>query len=150
MMKAVQSLNDGGLCLVCSRGHLKRHVEPTPYTYKGDTMVVNVEGMGCDVCDETYLTHARLRRLEPLSSDQRRRMDGILTAEEIRLIRTRLGVSQDVLSQVLGSGPKTFARYENGTVSNRSFQVWSRQALLFQAQPAPEGDAGMPRPGCEE
>ena len=44
-------------------------------------------------------------------------MDGLLTSQEIKKIRKSLGFTQEVLGELLGGGEKSFARYENGHVT---------------------------------
>ena len=42
--------------------------------------------------------------------------EGYLTAEDIRRIRKKLGLTQKAMAEKLGVGLKTFARYENRSV----------------------------------
>jgi putative zinc finger/helix-turn-helix YgiT family protein len=48
--------------------------------------------------------------------DWQRTIDGLLFAEEIRQLRTGLGLAQEEFSLVLGGGKKAFARYETDAV----------------------------------
>jgi len=42
--------------------------------------------------------------------------EGYLTAEDIKRIRKKLGLTQKAMAEKLGVGVKTFARYENRSV----------------------------------
>lgn len=101
---------------------------PVEWDVKGERIAVDkVEHGICSVCGETYFS-------EGISSDvQRRAVDayksahGLLSGAEIRLLRQRLGLSQARFEQLIGAGPKTVVRWENGTVfQNRTADTLMR------------------------
>ena len=70
----------------------------------------------CSRCREEFLDHSLIRPHQQKIRDWQRAIDGLLSAEEIRQLRTGLGLTQEEFSLLLGGGKKAFARYETGAV----------------------------------
>jgi DNA-binding transcriptional regulator YiaG len=64
--------------------------------------------------------------LQRRASNSIREQERLLTPEEIRAVRVRLGLTQGQLETLLGTGPKTVVRWERGTV----FQNGATDSLL--------------------
>ncbi len=71
----------------------------------------------CERCGEEFLTRAQTRADSRAASTVLRRHIGLLTPEEIKAIRSRFRVSQEVFERVLGLGRKTVVRWETGRVN---------------------------------
>ena len=73
---------------------------------------------------------------------------GLLTPEEIRRLRTDLGLRQQDLEGILGVGPKTVTRWEKGTVFQSAVadkfmrQIWTHPEILA------DDVANAPSPQC--
>ena len=86
--------------------------------YKGD--LLTVEGYHvhrCDNCEEQFTTAADARVNERLFLDAKRKYDGLMTGSEIVDWRRKLGISQDLASQLFGGGKNAFSKYERSEVS---------------------------------
>lgn len=70
----------------------------------------------CDNCKEEFVSPKTLRATEKILTDFRRKVEGLLTSEEIKGIREKLRKTQAEMATWLGVGEKNFARYENGQV----------------------------------
>jgi HTH-type transcriptional regulator/antitoxin MqsA len=110
-------LYEGKSCPVCSEGKLKRKTITETFTYKGHHLAVpNYEVYRCPHCHEDFLDHRLIRLHQQKIRDWQRKVDGLLSSEEIRRLRKNLGLNQEELSLLLGGGKKAFARYETGAV----------------------------------
>ncbi len=87
----------------------------------------------CDECGEGFYRPGQLERLEREAASRIRASEGLLTPDQIRAIRERLGLSQAAFEQLLGVGPKTVVRWERGTV----FQNRSTDALIRAVDAVP-------------
>lgn len=111
-------LKHGDTCPVCGQGTVKEKVVNEAFKYKGNECVIpDYHIFVCDVCEEELVGHESLKGSEKTLTDFRRKIDGLLTSDEIRAIRKRLGKTQKELAEMLDVGGKTFARYENGQVT---------------------------------
>ncbi len=72
--------------------------------------------MRCTACGEAWYTHEQAMASSRARAAVLRRHAGLLTPDDIRALRDRLGLSQAQLETVLGTGPKTVVRWEKGTV----------------------------------
>jgi HTH-type transcriptional regulator/antitoxin MqsA len=108
----------GSICPACVTGRLKATEKNLEFEYKGEKVVVaDQKVFACNVCPEEFMNCTQSRKLEKLLTDHRRRVDHLLTSEEIKAIRTSLGFSQTAMAKILGVGEKNFARYETGQVT---------------------------------
>lgn len=88
----------------------------------------------CDECDEEYMTPEQMRAAQDRAVRAIREAEGLLQADEIRALRESYGLSQRAFEQLLGVGPKTVVRWENGTV----FQSRAVDTLLRVLRHAPD------------
>ena len=107
-------LHEGMLCPVCDEGLLELAQEKIEFTYKTHTAEVDSDTLNCSVCGESFVVSPSERELEKILTDERRKVDGLLTSDEIRAIRLSLGFTQIDFAKTLGVGKKNFARYESG------------------------------------
>ncbi|MBI3757946.1 MAG: type II toxin-antitoxin system MqsA family antitoxin [Deltaproteobacteria bacterium] len=117
-MKPQRALAEGMHCAQCGKPGLTFRRQPEIFTYKGVTLQIDNYGVfACPICGEEYLDHVLIQETEPQIRNWQRQVDGLLTTEEIKAIRKKIGVSQAEFSRVLGGGPKSFAKYETGVVN---------------------------------
>ncbi len=123
---------DNDVCPVCDTGHLHRTVKDKTFKYKGESLSVkDVVVYTCDDCEESLVPKASMRLSEKTIRDFQRKADGLLTSEEIKKVREALGFTQEAFANILGVALKSFARYENGTVTqNRTTDHLLR--ILFE------------------
>ena len=102
-------------CPVCGAGKLNRRVIAECFTYDGDRGPILVEAKDlpiqvCDACGETFTgpDAARIRHRAICSAL------GLLTPEEIKALRERLGKTQQEFAELTGIGEATISRWERG------------------------------------
>lgn len=105
-------------CPLCGVGTLKRHVGSETFHYKGEALTVpDYVVYTCGECGEALVDKATLRESGRILKDFQRNVDGLLTGDEIKRIRKKLTLTQKEMAELLGGGPKSFAKYESGQVS---------------------------------
>jgi len=97
-------------------------------------VVVDDERMICPDCKESFYLPEQLEAVERRAAEQIRRDEGLLTRDEIRAVRRRLGLTQAQFEQLLGVGPKTVVRWERGSVCQNASA--DRLMRLVDAYPA--------------
>jgi putative zinc finger/helix-turn-helix YgiT family protein len=80
----------------------------------------------CPKCDEVVLRFADSRRLQEDAIAIYRKKHGLLSADEIRAIRERFGLTQSELANLLHLGANTISRWEAG----RNVQTEAMEMLL--------------------
>lgn len=111
-------LRTGELCPICGHGQLSEQVITENFQYKGRKFSIpNYCIFSCDSCAEKIVSNQTLRETEKILTDFRRTIDGFLTSKEIKAIRKKFGKTQIEMADMLDVGKKTFARYENGQVT---------------------------------
>jgi len=68
----------------------------------------------CTVCGERHLDPEQIRIFEGKVIEAHRKAKGLLSAEEIYLVRKQLDISKERLEKILNLNPKSFYRWENG------------------------------------
>ena len=87
----------------------------------------------CPRCGETLLRYEDWRRLDERALDLYRSKYGLLSAEEIRSLRERLGFTQADLARLLRLGGNTISRWEAG----RNVQTAAMDILLRLVRDVP-------------
>ena len=82
--------------------------------------------MSCPKCHEVVLRLDDARKLRQRALEMYRQMYGLLSADEIRSIRERFGLTQAELARLLRLGANTISRWEVG----RNVQTASMDMLL--------------------
>lgn len=86
---------------------------------KHNGRVLTVAGLirsRCSACQADPVMADQIRQNQILIADTKRRSDGLLTGDEIRKIRERLGLTQIAAASVFGGGSNAFSKYERGEV----------------------------------
>ncbi len=108
---------DGDMCPICGVGTIKVERKPETFEYKGKTLTLELTVYSCDVCGEDFFDDEEMRKHQKTIKDFQRRVDGLLTSEEIKQIREKYGLSQRELARILGVAEKSIAKYEAGFVA---------------------------------
>jgi putative zinc finger/helix-turn-helix YgiT family protein len=88
--------------------------------------VAGASHLRCPRCEEVVLRASEARRLQEDAVAIYRRRERLLSAEEIRGMRRRLGLSQGDLARLLRLGANTVSRWEAG----RNAQTGAMDVLL--------------------
>ena len=98
-----------------------------PWRINGEEIAVpQVSHLRCPNCDEVVLRLDESRGLQRRAIALYREKYGLLSAEEIRALRERLGLTQAELAKLLRLGGNTISRWESG----RNVQTASMDVLL--------------------
>ncbi len=108
---------DKSACPVCIKGILERRRGKEIFHYKGESISFDdyVE-YACNQCGESIVDNDSMERADKLYNEFKRRVDRLLTGEEIKSVREKLGFTQEEMSELLGGGKKSFAKYENNRI----------------------------------
>ena len=91
-----------------------------------EVSVPSAQHLRCPKCDEVVLRFAESRRLQEDAIALYREKHGLLSADEIRAIRERFGLTQSQLANLLHLGANTISRWESG----RNVQTEAMEMLL--------------------
>jgi putative zinc finger/helix-turn-helix YgiT family protein len=86
----------------------------------GESFTVETSGLKCDRCGFQTIDSVQSADFTRLISDEYRRAHGLLTSDEIRSRRARLGMSQQRFSEYLGAGVASVKRWELGQIQDRA------------------------------
>ena len=91
-----------------------------------DVLVRDASHLRCPKCREVVLRLDEVRHLNQAALDIYRRKYGLLSSDEIRSLRERLGLTQVELGRLLRLGSNTISRWESG----RNVQTAAMNVLL--------------------
>jgi putative zinc finger/helix-turn-helix YgiT family protein len=91
-----------------------------------ETSVPSAMHLRCPKCDEVVLRFSDSRRLQEDAIAVYRKKHGLLSADEIRALRERFGLTQSELARLLHLGANTISRWESG----RNVQTEAMEMLL--------------------
>lgn len=102
-------------CPICGSSKLERREVTETFEYKGQSFEYpNYVVYACESCREEIVDSKCLKESGRKIRDFYRKVDGLLTSDEIKRIRKfKLGLTQDEASKLIGGGPKSFCKYEN-------------------------------------
>lgn len=122
------------ICPVCGEGHLSAHSEMVSVEYHGKTGEVLNHFCVCDVCETEQAGANEMRMNKRAMIAFKKRVDGLLSGEEIRRMREAWGIDQKHAALIFGGGPVAFSKYENNDV----MQSEGMDKLLRAAWYAPD------------
>lgn len=93
-----------------------RDTRPMELTYKGQSVTVQMPGWYCQDSDESIHTGADMKVSDKALKELKIKVEKLLLPEDIRRIRTKLGLTQREAGEVIGGGPNAFQKYESGEV----------------------------------
>lgn len=91
-----------------------RNVRPMTLTYKEESITFDMPGWYCDESDESIHTGKDMKVSDRMLNRLKAKSEGLLEPEEIRHIRKKLRLSQEVAGLLVGGGPRAFQKYESG------------------------------------
>ena len=104
-------------CPICGVGVLEKKIETETFEYKGETQKLpNSVTYACAECGEAVVDNATLKESGKVLKNFQREVDGLLTGEQIKAVRKKLGLTQEQMAVIVGGGLKSMARYESGQV----------------------------------
>jgi len=145
---------------------LHRHKTQVSGEVRGEPFTVETEAMVCDRCGFQVLTEEQSAAYTAAISDAYRRKHGLLTSEELREARKRLGLSQVQFAKYLKVGVASVKRWEAGLIQDEALDELIRlktdlesarqnarsleATLLVQRRSSPWGLAAVHHPASSE
>ena len=90
---------------------------------------VCIEMHECRECGCEFATVAQTSRMQRIIADAYRQSQGLLTGEEIRLMRKKLGLTQKELAKKMSVGVASIKRWEGGLIQSKSMNTALKRAL---------------------
>ena len=113
-------------CPACGTGMLEKRSRLRLPVNGEDVVVPSASHLSCPKCGETVLRFEDARRLSTDAISLYRKKHGLLSADDIRAIRTRFKLTQRDLARLLRLGANTISRWEAG----RNVQTEAMDVLL--------------------
>ena len=114
---------------------MRRDVRPLTLTYKGNSITFDMPGWYCDHCDESIHTGKDMKVSDRMLNRLKADHEGLLSPDEIKRIRKKLKLTQEMAGQLIGGGPRAFQKYENADLLP-SKAISSALVLLDHNPPA--------------
>jgi HTH-type transcriptional regulator/antitoxin MqsA len=108
---------------------MQRAVRPMTLDYKGAQITFDMPGWYCDASDESIHTGEDMKVSDRALNRLKAATEGLPLPEEIKRIRTKLGLTQEAAGELIGGGPRAFQKYEAGDLLP-SRAIGSALALL--------------------
>jgi len=113
-------------CPVCGTRMLEKRGRLRLPVNGEEVVVPSASHLSCPKCGETLLRFEDARRLSTDAISLYRKKHGLLSADDIRAIRTRFKLTQRDLARLLRLGANTISRWEAG----RNVQTEAMDVLL--------------------
>ncbi len=103
-------------CLACGVAELITDCRELPYTYKGESTVIdNVTGEFCPACDEVVLNAIESQRVSAAMLSFNKQVNAArVNPDFIASVRKKLELGQQEAAEIFGGGVNAFSRYETG------------------------------------
>src|ERR1700719_1356716 len=108
---------------------MQRGGRPMTLEYKGASTTFDMPGWYCDASQESIHTGEDMKVSDRVLNRLKAATEGLPLPEEIKRIRTKLGLTQEAAGELIGGGPRAFQKYEAGDLLP-SRAVSSALALL--------------------
>lgn len=133
------------LCPLCGEGMLHEKISHLSTSYSGVTQNVKIHSSVCNECCVETTTSAQSLKNKRSMTAFYKTVDKLLSGEEIKKIRLRLGLTQAQAAKIFGGGTNAFAKYESNDVT----QSFAMDKLLRIADRFPQAFEFIEN-GCPE
>src|SRR5260370_40972637 len=94
-----------------------RDTRPMEISFKGQSTTIDMPGWYCDESGESIHTGEDMKVSDAALKELRLQVENLLKPEEVKRIRTKIGLTQREAGAILGGGPNAFQKYEQNTVT---------------------------------
>lgn len=110
------------ICVTCgSKEIAETSIDRTVNVGRYEVQILDDRVMKCSSCGEEFQTGPQAKEFDRKLVAARRKVEGVLSGDEIRRIRLSLGLSQVEFESALGIGAKTVVRWEsNLTIQSKA------------------------------
>ncbi|WP_052700696.1 type II toxin-antitoxin system MqsA family antitoxin [Methylocucumis oryzae] len=103
-------------CPECRSTEFAVRSEAEQFKRKGQEFWVEVDYSVCQHCGYEVIFPDQIKRNDCRLRDAWRKMDGLLTGQEILDLRNQLNLTQQDAAKIFGGGINAFSKYERGEV----------------------------------
>ena len=94
---------------------MKRGVRPMKISYKDQSITIEMPGWYCHESGESIHTGDDLKVSDEALKALKIKVENLLSPEEVKRIRKKIGLTQREAGTIIGGGPNAFQKYEGGT-----------------------------------
>jgi HTH-type transcriptional regulator / antitoxin MqsA len=120
-------------CQLCQSSDVSILKAKDSFIYKGQQIEFEVEYSVCNTCQREFIDPQQIQKNEITILNGKKCADGLLSSEEIQIIRKNLGLTQEMASKVFEGEENAFSKYESGKMA----QSASMDRLLRLAKELP-------------
>ena len=121
-------------CSSCGSSDFEVRIEPDEFQRKGQPFTIDVEYSVCRHCSDEAIFAEQIKRNDCRVRDGWRKIDGLLTSQEIVALRNTLKLTQQEAAKIFGGGTNAFSKYERSEV----IQCMAMDKLMRAARDIPE------------
>lgn len=103
-------------CSSCGENAVQERVVPLAFEHNGQHLEISDRHMFCERCGNISYIGKQISEHEFAIAAAIRATEGLLSAEELRRVRSKYRLKQTDMEQMLSTGPKTWTRWERGKV----------------------------------
>ena len=109
------------LCTCCMEEHEVKTVRMMEHTkFKNEYVDYEATYFYCDLAEEWYMDESQMKANNIAMKDAYRKIQGLLTVQAMKAIRSKYCISQKDFSVLLGWGEKTITRYETYQIQDKA------------------------------
>jgi len=101
-------------CPICGELQQEYAIKDMVYTYRNVEFTIAQPALWCNACGEGIISAKDSNSVAKEIQTEKAKIDGILTPDEIKKIRTKLKLTQKEAAELFGGGINAFNRYEHG------------------------------------
>ena len=94
-----------------------RDTRPMELSYKGQSTTIDMPGWYCHESGESIHTAEDMKVSDAALKELRLEVENLLKPQDVKRIRTMIGLTQREAGTILGGGPNAFQKYEQDTVT---------------------------------
>jgi HTH-type transcriptional regulator/antitoxin MqsA len=94
-----------------------RAERPLEISYKDRSLIIQMPGWYCEDSDESIHTGEDMEVSDAALKTLRIQVENLLSPEEVKRIRLKMGLTQRQAGAIIGGGPNAFQKYEGGEVT---------------------------------
>ena len=94
-----------------------RDTRPMTVAFKGHSITIDMPGWYCDDSGESIHTGEDMKVSDAALQALKIKVENLLSPEDVRRIRLKMGLTQRQAGTLIGGGPNAFQKYEAGEVT---------------------------------
>jgi HTH-type transcriptional regulator/antitoxin MqsA len=94
-----------------------RDTRPMTLEYKGQSTMIDMPGWYCNESGESIHTGEDMKVSDAALTALKIKVENLLSPEDVRRIRLKMGLTQRQAGTLIGGGPNAFQKYEAGEVT---------------------------------